>query len=80
MDTSLIEGLLMTLLSATICICLPRVLTLLSSKYTHWRSTSGTKVKSNLDLSASGIYSEFTQENPKSFPEASRYVILGNGE
>ncbi|HEY9608157.1 hypothetical protein [Allocoleopsis sp.] len=69
MNTSVIEGLLMTLLSAAVCICLPKVVSLLWSKYTHWRSTSGTQVQSNLDLSASNIYSAFTQENPTSFPE-----------
>lgn len=61
MNTNLIEGLLMTLLSATVCICLPRVIALLWSKYTHWRSTSGTQVQSNLDMPSSNIYSELTQ-------------------
>jgi hypothetical protein len=80
MNTSLIETLLMTLVSAIVCICLPRVLSLLWSKYSRWRFRASKNALSNSELSPSTVYSEFAPENPHSFPEVSRYAILGNGK
>lgn len=64
MDTSFIECLVMTLLSACVCICLPRFLTLIGSNTTSSPELSPVSLKpSRSDSSQPTDYPELTAVN-----------------
>ncbi|GAB4174038.1 MAG: hypothetical protein Fur006_03650 [Coleofasciculaceae cyanobacterium] len=60
MNTGLIDCLSMTLFSAIVCVCLPRVLTLLQATFTRWSLEDRTQVSSNPEFSQANAYPEFT--------------------
>jgi hypothetical protein len=60
MNTGLIDCLVMTLFSAVVCVCLPRVLVLLQAIFTRWSVEGRTQVSSNPEFSQANAYPEFT--------------------
>ena len=60
MNTELIDCLLMTLFSAFVCVCLPRVLALLQATFTRWSFEGRTQVSSKPEFSQANAYPEFT--------------------